>query len=188
LLASAGYEVIAIDFAPAMLERAREALAPWPTAQVRQGDVTAPPLEVGEVDAIVGKNVLWTLLQPDAAIKAWAALVEPDGLIGVLDGTYHGNYRRLPVAYEVLSRLTGSKPHHATRKDNPNKEVPLANLSSPGPVKRMFVAAGLRDVRVCQLTELDRNLHATSSWLDRVTYRPRRFAVVGTVPTGKAPT
>lgn len=187
MLASLGYEVIAIDFAPAMLERAREALASWPNAQVRHGNVTEPPLTPGEVDAIVGRDVLWTLPQPQAAIKTWATLVAPGGLVGVIDGTHHGYFRRFPAIYETISRLTGGKGHRISRKNNPNREVPLADLPSPEPVRRMFAEAGLRDIRVSQLTELDRNLQAAWSWLDRATYRPQRFAIVGSSSPGRSP-
>jgi SAM-dependent methyltransferase len=183
LAASLGYEVIAIDFAPAMLERAAQALSPWPSAQVRLGDASALPLQPGEVDAIIGRNVLWTLPAPKEALAHWSSLLEPGGRIGIIDGTHHGNFRRFPVLYKHLSRFVGKggHPDPATR-DNPNKEVPLAHLDNAEHVAEFCRQVRLVDVTLYDHRELDAKLRASWTWFNRVTYRPRTYSICARVP------
>ncbi|WP_143009419.1 class I SAM-dependent methyltransferase [Pelagibacterium luteolum] len=178
LAASLGYEVIAIDFAPAMVERAKQSLAPWPDAQVRQGDACALPLQHGEVDAIIGRNVLWTLPSPEDALKHWSGLLQPGGRIGIIDGTHHGDFRRFPALYKHLSKAFGHGGHPDPVADNnPNKEVPLATLDNPQQVAELFRRVDLAEILVRDHHEVDRRLRASWSWLNRVTYKPRTFSI-----------
>ena len=180
ICAKLGYEVIAIDFAPTMLEKARAALATFPSADVREGDVADPPLKPREVDAILGKNILWTLTEPEKAVRNWVEIAGQGGIIGLMDGTHHGEFRRLKWLYPKLAKVIGGR-EDPSYDGNPNKEVPLADLASTAPVEEVFVNAGLTDVKSVMQTELDRAVSTQWTWLDRLTFKPKVFSIAGTV-------
>lgn len=86
LLVDAGYSVDGLDFSPAMIERAR---AKVPDARFITGDASDPELELGVYHAVVCRHVLWALPDPVAAITRWVRLLQPDGLLVLVEGRWH---------------------------------------------------------------------------------------------------
>ena len=85
LLAEAGYDVVGVDFSPAMLERAR---VKAPRVQFVLGDA-ADPAAIGDgFDAVLCRHVLWALPDPGAALARWSALA-PHGPIVLIEGRWH---------------------------------------------------------------------------------------------------
>ena len=109
LLAGLGYEVTALDLAPAMLAQlAHKADAAGLKLTTLEGDATSPPRE--DFDAVVQRHLLWTLPDPSAALEAWREAA-PAGRL-VLFETNYGD--ALPASLEAsgLPRRTSwpSKP------------------------------------------------------------------------------
>ncbi len=78
LAAELGHRVRAFDLSGEMVSRAQAKTAHFGAAvEVRQADVSSPPLEPGSVDAVLARHILWTLPDPQAALAAWAAAVRP---------------------------------------------------------------------------------------------------------------
>lgn len=86
LMAAQGHDVIGIDFAPEMVERAR-AKAPQVTFAV--GDAAHPDLPPGTFDAVVVRHVLWALPDPEAALDTWIELLAPAGRLVLIEGHWH---------------------------------------------------------------------------------------------------
>lgn len=80
LAAEDDHRVTAIDFADAMLERAREK-ADDAGLRVRflAGDAAAPPLQPASVDVVLVRQVLWALPDPALAVQVWSTLLRPGG-------------------------------------------------------------------------------------------------------------
>lgn len=95
-LARAGVRVIAIDREPAMLEVAARQLDGLSSAELRRGDLTAPPLAASEIDVAVFHLVLHLVHAPEQALAAAAAALRPGGAVVVLDMIAHDRreYRR----------------------------------------------------------------------------------------------
>ncbi len=61
LLAERGYEVVGVDLAPRMVDRAaRKARGHAVPVDFRVGDASQPPVE-GRFDVVLGRHVLWVL-------------------------------------------------------------------------------------------------------------------------------
>lgn len=90
ILAEMGYAVTGVDAAASMIAAANASLQRSSVRKLRfaVGDATAPPLEAGAVDAIVLRQVLWTLADPGAALRAANGLLPPGGTLFVLDGLW----------------------------------------------------------------------------------------------------
>ncbi len=91
LLAPRAQSAIGIDRSPEMLRfaRARIAAAGVDTAQLRQGDMYALPLDDGSADTVVLHQVLHYAQAPGAVLAEAARLLRPDGRLLVVDVAPH---------------------------------------------------------------------------------------------------
>lgn len=94
LLARAGHRVTGVDMTPTMLAEA-EATAKAFEASVRflHADVQATDLPSESFDAIVSRNVTWTLPDPLRAYREWYRLLRPGGIVMIFDANYADNVR-----------------------------------------------------------------------------------------------
>lgn len=87
LLAARGHRVTGQDASPGMLDVAAERSADEGLdVQWLVGPAGAPP--DGPFDAVVTRNVLWTLPDPAEAIRAWRKVLRPGGMLLVTDGLW----------------------------------------------------------------------------------------------------
>lgn len=108
LLAELGYLVTAVDYTPAMLERAEEnagALA----RKIRFLSMDAQSLTFadGSFHAVVSRNLTWNLPAPDQAYAQWVRVLKPGGLLLNFDANW---YRYLWDA--------GAERDHQTDREN----------------------------------------------------------------------
>lgn len=111
LLAEAGYHVTGIDLTAAMIEQARAQAVEQDQAVRAAGgavhlevmDAEAPHLPDSSFDAIVSRNLTWTLPHLPAVYRAWLGLLRPGGVMVNIDGDYT----------HASARLTGTGPHAA---------------------------------------------------------------------------
>jgi ubiquinone/menaquinone biosynthesis C-methylase UbiE len=95
LLAAQGHRVTGIDLTPAMLREAEEAArTAGVTARFLERDAQATGLPEGSFDAVVTRNLTWTLPDPAAAYGEWARLLRPGGVLLNFDADYAENVRR----------------------------------------------------------------------------------------------
>lgn len=87
LLAEEGYAVDALDFSPAMVERARAKLD-GTTATVVEADASDPPLAAASYDAVLSRHVLWAMPSPPAALARWSRLLRPGGRLVLVEGRW----------------------------------------------------------------------------------------------------
>ncbi|MFZ1986046.1 MAG: methyltransferase domain-containing protein [Desulfatitalea sp.] len=89
LLAEMNHDVSGIDLSEQMLKRAREkARTGRLKVEFKLGDAEAPPFEKESFDAVVSRHLLWTLPNPDKALRAWKQLLKPGGRIIIIDGNF----------------------------------------------------------------------------------------------------
>jgi ubiquinone/menaquinone biosynthesis C-methylase UbiE len=78
--ASLGHRVVGIDLSAKMLDVARSmGRADGVAVEFALGDAVAPGFPPGSFDALTNRSLIWTLLQLDAALAAWHALLRPGG-------------------------------------------------------------------------------------------------------------
>ena len=92
-LASRGHRVTGVDFAPAMLAKARRKAAQH-GAEIRfeEADAEQLPFASGSFDLVVSRHVLWTLPHPEMAIDEWIRVLRPGGRLAVIDGQFDPNF------------------------------------------------------------------------------------------------
>lgn len=88
LLAELGYAVDAVDYSPAMVQRASAKIGSFPGTSVTVGDAGDPPLPDGAYDVALCRHVLWTLPDPATVLTRWARLLVPGGRIVLVEGSW----------------------------------------------------------------------------------------------------
>ncbi|MDY5153186.1 Methyltransferase domain-containing protein [Actinobaculum suis] len=156
ILADLGHTVIGLDAAPGMLAQAnaeasarKSAGLPYATFQL--ADVTEIPAELGQFDAVTSRYLLWTLREAQTAIEQWAQVLRPGGMIIAADANWYS--AGVPADLEV--ECDGSPDSFVqTYSDSVLAELPLAQASSPEEYARTMRAAGLEQVEIHWLPEV----------------------------------
>jgi ubiquinone/menaquinone biosynthesis C-methylase UbiE len=187
LLAELGHEVTAIDISEQMLAAAeRKAAEAGLAITFLQGDAYEPELGGTTFDAVVSRHVLWTLLQPERAVRAWMTLTAPRGQVVAVDGFFSDT-----TTLDRAARLLGQCLYAARTKrwpslPPPNPNLPLRWARTLLPVRNIFERAGLRDVRTEMLEAIDRVERGAMTVEQHLRFRWRHYLVEGTIP-GRAP-
>lgn len=87
LAAEQGHRVTGVDRSPAMVALAREKLA-GRDAVFLVGDAAAPPVGEARYGAVLVRHVLWTLPEPDRALRHWRDLLRPGGRLVLVEGVW----------------------------------------------------------------------------------------------------
>lgn len=191
LAAELGHEVTGLDASPAMLERAKaKAQARGLAVDWRLGDAENLPVGLGGFDAVVARQVLWTLPNPARAVAVWRAAARPGGLVAVIEGWFEPWPLPLRTIADVgaglrrgLRRARG-RPAPGGHEYDPATlaRLPFARLDDPSPVADLFRAAGLEHVQLRRLLEIERVERRHLPPRARLLDRWRRFVASGRVP------
>lgn len=144
LLADLGHEVTGTDLADGMLERARSRAARMtnpPRFQV--GDAVHPDFPDSSFDAVVNRYLMWTLREPERALRNWARVLRPGGTLAVVDATWFPQ-GLTAHATEPFRQAYG----HA------GPALPLAEATDIEQTATLIRHAGFTDVRVQPLRVL----------------------------------
>jgi ubiquinone/menaquinone biosynthesis C-methylase UbiE len=88
-LGELGHTAVGIDLAGAMLAEAqRKVEHSGLNVTFQVGDAESPPAEGAPYDVIIERHVIWTLPQPQAALRSWYALLKPGGLAILIEGIF----------------------------------------------------------------------------------------------------
>ena len=88
-LAARGHRVTGVDFAPAMIARARgKAAARGVAVRFEEADAERLPFASASFDLVISRHLLWTLPHPEAAIDEWIRVLRPRGRLIVVDGQF----------------------------------------------------------------------------------------------------
>ena len=186
ILARLGCHVIGVDIADARVEQARERLAAFPNAEARVGDVTAPPIEAGEVDVVVSRNLVWLLQDPAATLATWGSLTGPGGLVAAIDGTNRTTrhrFGRLQQAVGLQKSRDGVLPGSPVTRE---RGTPLSDVADAESAAYWWSKAGLTDVTPIDLSWVTAARQNTWPLYRRLLRRDAYFAVTGKVPAAEA--
>ncbi|MFJ2031808.1 class I SAM-dependent methyltransferase [Streptosporangium sp. NPDC087985] len=90
LLAEQGHRPVGVDLSPLMVEQAQRKLttAGFDVAMM-VGDASNPPAEAGvSFDVILCRHLLWTLPDPEEALRRWVGLLRPGGRLVLIEGRW----------------------------------------------------------------------------------------------------
>lgn len=89
LLAEAGHRVTGVDLAPRMVERARAKLrAAGLAGRFLVGDAAVPPTGEERFDMLLSRHLMWTLPDPEAALREWVTRLRPGGRLVLVEGRW----------------------------------------------------------------------------------------------------
>lgn len=91
LLASLGMNVTAADYSEGMLEKAKDLLnqSGFHDVEFCRADAQHLPFADASFDAVVSRNLVWNLENPEAAYKEWLRVLKPGGKLFVFDGNHY---------------------------------------------------------------------------------------------------
>ncbi len=128
LLADIGHDVTGVDFAPAMLERAREkAAAHEHSVAFQRGDAEELAVPDDAFDLVTARHLVWTLPDPAAAVREWQRVVEPGGRILLIEGYW--DHDEPWDEYEAI-----------------HDDLPMYDGRPPGELREFLRRAGLREL------------------------------------------
>ena len=111
LLTRRGHRLTGIDLTPAMIEEAgRMAAENGVCPRFLTADAQATPFEPESFDAVVTRNLTWTLPDPAKAYREWFRLLRPGGVLLNFDADYARNVRNQNQK-ESYIRPTGAYGH-----------------------------------------------------------------------------
>lgn len=94
LLAARGHRLTGIDLTPAMIDEARRAAAAMGVSpDFALMDTQAMEYADNSFDAVVTRNLTWTLPDPEAAYREWFRVLRPGGVLLNFDADYAANVR-----------------------------------------------------------------------------------------------
>ena len=182
-LLAAGATVEGIDFAEAMLARARARHGPRATFRLAAAET--PMVPAGAFDVVATRHLVWTLTDPPRAFAAWAEALRPGGLLIIVDG----DWRRETALSRLAARLgrawdaaAGRAPlwdaaAHASIMDR----LPFRDGLRPERLAPLLAEAGFGSPRFASLVRVRRRQLAQASWRDRLALlesAARPFAMV----------
>jgi SAM-dependent methyltransferase len=182
LAAELSHEMTAVDISPRMLARLRQkAAAEQLAVNAIEADAVAVP--AGPFDAVVSRHLLWTLVDPVAALTAWRA-ASPAGLLILIDRDWAAESAAVAVrrlSRRALDRLRPTPPtHHGTYAPEVARALPLFGGSGPADLLSLVLQAGWASPRIRRLPDLDWAMQYGQPWTDRLTSVAPHFAIVAT--------
>jgi SAM-dependent methyltransferase len=156
LLLDLGYAVSSVDGAEGMVERARKniAAAGFEGRVSLEDAVKLDQRRLGSLDAIVSRDVVWTLYNPEQAFVRWRELLRDGGKVVVYDGNYR--YDRSSLKYRLgkgistLVKCATEGVKAATRQqhssDNSFEELPMIHYRRPERDMELLQKAGYSKV------------------------------------------
>ena len=53
------------------------------------GDAENPPFPDNHFDVVINRHLLWTLPNPETALKSWKRIIKPGGRVIIIDGLWN---------------------------------------------------------------------------------------------------
>ncbi len=158
LAAELGHEVTALDLSEGMLRHAeRKAEERGLALSLVHGPAHEPP--PGPFDAVIERHMLWTAPDPVAILQSWREVIAADGRLVLLEGSW-GSDGPVDVVRDKLAELLRRAyriphDHHDEYRPELWSQLPLANMSGPGPLIEAVYRAGWRAVRMRRLRDVE---------------------------------
>ncbi|WP_319760131.1 class I SAM-dependent methyltransferase [Maridesulfovibrio sp.] len=152
-LADAGFNVTGLDISSQMIASAqKKAKEMQLSIDFRTGDAEHLDFADNSFDVIVSRNLIWTLPNPDLALKEWYRVLKPGGRIIVSDGFWSNQtWRRfyeIPVnlvkgLFQMKSRISlRFFLHYASMM----KDLPLYEGVKKNEVQNLLQGAGFNEI------------------------------------------
>ncbi len=177
LMAAMGQQVTGVDLSPMMLDAARTRAQELglPTTYV-EGRAEALPFADDTFDLVFSRHLLWTLPRPRKALREWARVTRPGGIVAVADGWWEEPgfemQVRRAIGAALRTALERSSPSHAAYEPL-RPRLPLSRGLSPYSARHYLDQAGLSRIVVRDLRDVraaERRTMAPWRWIDQARF------------------
>jgi SAM-dependent methyltransferase len=172
IAAGLGHRVTGIDLSSAMLDEARaEADRRGLGVTFANDDAVDPSLAAAGFDAIISRHFLWTLREPQRAMRNWLRLLRPGGRVVAIDGFWFDQATAGDDA--AAGETPGLFEQHYTTQTR--AALPAMQMTAVEPVAAMFEEAGFELVTIGDLASvhaLAENPPGSQPWYVVVARRP----------------
>jgi len=151
IVAALGHRVTAIDLSSQMLDLAR-ATAEERGLAVRfgSGDAVDPDFPPASFDVVINRHLLWTLREPERAMRNWRRLLRPGGRTVAIDGFWCGP----PPSDEETASDEPPEIFEQHYTPETRAALPLMHADRVEAATDLFRSAGFSDVATTNLTSL----------------------------------
>ncbi|WP_292390006.1 class I SAM-dependent methyltransferase [Methanosarcina sp. UBA5] len=186
LFAEMGHKVTGVDLSLGMLEKAKHnAQNMGLEIDFFHGDAENLPFEDSYFDLVTNKFLLWTLQQPDCAVREWKRVLKPGGMVFAIDGDWFDprpSRRIKRTVYEWADRFTKKNPHNSVFKDcyGPiRSSLPLYEEISPKKASFLFSENGFVNTSINLLLEVQNFKKSRQSFPQRILGSNSIFLISG---------
>jgi SAM-dependent methyltransferase len=158
MLARLKHNVTSVDGAEGMVKRARiNVKKEAANTKIYKSDAVLLDKEKGgSLDAIVSRDVVWTLYDPEKAFIRWKNLLKTDGKIVIYDGDYRRDrsslrYHVLKLSSGLITLLMEGKPRKKQQHSsvgNGFEQLPMIRHKRPQYDQELLLKAGFSKVEV----------------------------------------
>jgi len=179
-----GHRMNGIDLSPNMLGLAQERAAAMADApDFALGDAEDLQFPDRSFDGVVCRYALWTLPDPERAVREWARVVRGGGVILVIDGlwVYQGWLRKLAGVMRTLHRTwrEGAVPGYEA---DLRRRLPFGSGTRPNEVEELLTRAGLEVQGARDLAALRAVQRRNLAWYLRYSFTWPTFMIWARVP------
>ena len=174
-LARAGFDVTGIDLAENMISHAAQYAAGQKLfIDFKAGDAEALDFGCDSFDAIVSRNLLWTLPKPHRALREWRRVLKPGGTLIVSDGLWMNiTWKRV---YRLVFKLIKGNMRNGGRISlrfflsyaGLQKSLPFYKGISIEKASMLLHDADFREIRSYDTSTLDFNPYKNLRWNGKI--------------------
>jgi ubiquinone/menaquinone biosynthesis C-methylase UbiE len=178
--AGLGHAVTAVDLSGQMLARlTAKASAQQLTVTAIQASADQLPQE--GFDVVMSRHLLWTLPQPEGALRTWRAAA-PSGRLLLVESVWGAGQSaadQFRARARRLARRLASAPagHHAEYDESITSALPFAGGLPPERLVALVQQAGWRAPRLRRLTGVEWILGRQLPWPERLAGTPPVYAL-----------
>lgn len=171
LLLGFGCSVDAIDLCEPMIARA-QAKHRGAAVRFHLGDAENTMMPDARYDLVICRNLVWTLVDPQAALADWLRVLKPGGALVVVDGDWVNRSRRARLLQRLSGWVDRLKAAPRLWDEAAHRRIMRGvffrdGLKAPA-IAALASAAGFVAIRTGPLTGIRRRQFASASWSERL--------------------
>jgi len=170
MLSEMGHDVTGVDLSEEMIRQAKRKIEDRGLkVTLKVADAEDLPFGDGSFDAVVNRAVLWTLPDPQRALKEWKRILMPGGsLCFFLHGPHSsGVYTKLAKQFTNLIIL-GRERRNPWKSLYDSVDLPMGGGVEPSRVKDLLNCVGFSNIRSEPLAEIGRMKSENMPWYYRI--------------------
>ncbi len=161
LLGELGHICEGIDISEGMMAVAKEkAKEKGLDIKFTFGDAENLSMKDNTYDVIINRHILWTLPNPEKAIKEWKRVLKPGGKLIIIDGDWF--YKRtvtdklkISLGKFLISITESQDGHKGTYSKDVQEKLPMMKDENARNLHKLVKDVGLKDIKIVHMNEVD---------------------------------